>query len=103
MRWVCRTEPITIFAVILAVILSETTSNRASAAMEGPIAIPVAMAAGIVALIAGYRSLGEQRPSAPGGRWRWRTVGVTLRHGGVCSAASERQRRDLQKFVAGVL
>jgi solute carrier family 13 (sodium-dependent dicarboxylate transporter), member 2/3/5 len=39
--------PITIFAVLLAIIVSETTSNTASAAVVVPIVIPVAMAAGV--------------------------------------------------------
>jgi sodium-dependent dicarboxylate transporter 2/3/5 len=39
--------PITIFAVILAIVISETTSNTASAAVVVPIIIPVALAADV--------------------------------------------------------
>ena len=40
-------SPITIFAVLLAIVVSETTSNTASAAVVVPIIIPIAVAAGI--------------------------------------------------------
>jgi solute carrier family 13 (sodium-dependent dicarboxylate transporter), member 2/3/5 len=39
--------PITIFAVVLAILVSETTSNTASAAVVVPIIIPIAQAAGV--------------------------------------------------------
>jgi sodium-dependent dicarboxylate transporter 2/3/5 len=39
--------PITIFAVVLAILVSETTSNTASAAVVVPIVIPIAQAAGV--------------------------------------------------------
>ena len=39
--------PISIFAVLLAIIVSETTSNTASASVVVPIVIPVAVAAGV--------------------------------------------------------
>jgi sodium-dependent dicarboxylate transporter 2/3/5 len=39
--------PITIFAVLLAILVSETTSNTASAAVVVPIILPLAQAAGV--------------------------------------------------------
>ncbi|WP_447007700.1 SLC13 family permease [Saccharothrix isguenensis] len=43
--------PITIFAVVLAIVVSETTSNTASAAVVVPIVIPIAVAAGADPLV----------------------------------------------------
>ena len=43
--------PITIFAVVLAILVSETTSNTASAAVVVPIIIPIAQAAGVDPLV----------------------------------------------------
>ncbi len=43
--------PITIFAVLLAIVVSETTSNTASAAVVVPIIIPIAQAAGVDPLV----------------------------------------------------
>lgn len=39
--------PITVFAVVLAIVISETTSNTASAAVVVPIIIPIALAADV--------------------------------------------------------
>lgn len=49
--------PISIFAVLLAIIISETTSNTASAAVVIPIVLPVAVDAGVNPLIPGMAAL----------------------------------------------
>jgi sodium-dependent dicarboxylate transporter 2/3/5 len=49
--------PITVFAAVLAILISETTSNTAAATVVVPIVLPVAAAAGVEPMIPGIAAV----------------------------------------------